>query len=102
MPPRKHYWCKDCHAKYMRKWRESNPLNELQRKKDAARSYAGVYLRRGYIKKENCEVCNSPESEMHHDDYDKPTEVTWLCREHHLELHRKQDNRLNNLQFKAV
>jgi len=27
-------------------------------------------------------------AERHHFDYNKPTEIIWLCREHHLEWHR--------------
>lgn len=27
---------------------------------------------------------------MHHEDYSKPTEVTWLCRPHHWELHKER------------
>lgn len=27
--------------------------------------------------------------ERHHFDYSKPTEIMWLCRKHHAELHRK-------------
>jgi hypothetical protein len=24
---------------------------------------------------------------MHHSDYDRPTDVRWLCRKHHLDVH---------------
>lgn len=27
--------------------------------------------------------------ERHHFDYNKPTEIIWLCRKHHVELHRQ-------------
>jgi hypothetical protein len=86
----------------MKEWRKIHPLTALQKKKDIARSYAGVYLRKGFIKKADCVECGSPESEMHHPDYDKPIEIVWLCREHHVELHRAESDRRNNLQFKGV
>lgn len=35
-----------------------------------------------------CEVCGDPQSQGHHEDYSKPLDVRWLCREHHMELHR--------------
>lgn len=79
--------CLACHAAYMREWRKTNPLNELQKKKDIARSYAGVYKRRGRLMPEPC-PCGEEKAEMHHPDYDKPLEVQWLCRECHLELHK--------------
>lgn len=72
----------------MREWRKTHPLTEEQKKRDNARSKAGQYFRRGKIEKEPCIVCGSPDSEMHHPDYDKPLYVVWMCREHHLALHR--------------
>lgn len=54
--------------------------------KDAARSQAGVYLRRGKITRQPCIVCGK-RAEMHHPDYAKPRDVVWLCRAHHLAIH---------------
>lgn len=42
---------------------------------------------RGLIKREPCEVCGEQRSEGHHDDYSKPFDVRWLCRQHHVDLH---------------
>lgn len=36
-----------------------------------------------------CEVCfTTHDIEAHHDDYNKPLEVRWLCFTHHRELHK--------------
>ena len=57
------------------------------RRRANARSYARVYLQRGKIPRAGCRECGSDEAQMHHDDYDRPLEVTWLCRPCHLGLH---------------
>lgn len=71
----------------MRDWRKSHPLTAEQRRRDNARSYAGVYLRRGKLSKEPCMKCGSMFSQMHHPDYDKPLFVQWLCRKCHMDEH---------------
>jgi hypothetical protein len=48
-----------------------------------------VYLKRGKLTRQPCEVCGAV-AQMHHDDYSKPLEVRWLCRGHHLEHHRAE------------
>ena len=75
-------------AKYMREWRKTHPFTPEQRRKDNARSYAGVYLRRGKIQKLPCASCGSLESQMHHPDYSRPLLIEWLCRSCHFKLHR--------------
>ena len=81
-------YCRKCHAEYMRLNRPKYSELTLEQKiKGNARSYARVYLTRGYIQQRPCEVCGSFDSQMHHKDYSKPTEITWLCRRHHLIEH---------------
>jgi hypothetical protein len=63
-------------------------LPEHARRKAIARSYAKVYLKRGVIKKDVCEICKSDQSQMHHQNYAKPLEVTWMCRPCHLMHHK--------------
>lgn len=62
-------------------------MSREQRLKANARCYAGVYARRGVLKRKPCEVCGGVENlERHHEDYAKPLQVEWLCRTHHLQL----------------
>lgn len=43
----------------------------------------------GRLVRAACEVCGDPLAEAHHDDYDAPLAVRWLCRRHHQEWHRE-------------
>lgn len=83
-------YCLKCHAAYMRAWRKTHPLTGEALRKANVRSYAGVYRRRGLIPQEDCRMCGSSQSQMHHPDYDKPLEVVWLCRLCHLALHQAE------------
>lgn len=40
----------------------------------------------GKLTKGPCEICGETDVQGHHDDYSKPLEVRWLCRQHHCEL----------------
>jgi ribosomal protein S27AE len=45
-------------------------------------------LRRGDVERKPCEVCGDAKVDAHHDDYSRPLVVRWLCRRHHMALHR--------------
>jgi hypothetical protein len=55
----------------------------------AKRAYNKVALmrRRGELIAGLCEVCGSPHTDAHHQDYSKPLEVRWLCCRHHRQFH---------------
>lgn len=55
-----------------------------------ARTRAYHALERGEIRRAPC-PCGNPQAEMHHEDYSKPLEVTWLCRACHLLEHNGPD-----------
>ena len=47
-------------------------------------------LRAGRMFKQPCEKCGL-KAEAHHDDYNKPLDVRWLCKRHHAEHHLTAD-----------
>lgn len=107
--------CRKCkHREYMRRWYAANASTarstatasrnrriEEVRAYDRARGFR-VYdilkskarravshaVATGRLIRQECEVCGG-HAEAHHDDYSRPLEVRWLCKTHHMELHRK-------------
>lgn len=64
-----------------RVWRKRHP--ERQRAQDTLRTA----IRNGSLVRPNRCPCGSERPQAHHADYDKPLEVTWLCRSCHLVEH---------------
>lgn len=77
----------------MREWRRTNPLSEVERRKDICRSYTSVLVRRGHIVKAPCLVCLAEPAQAHHPDYGDPRLVFWLCAPHHRAEHDALDAR---------
>ena len=68
-------------AVYLKNRRSRSP------EKFAARFAVSNAIRDGRLIKGPCEVCGHPDTEGHHDDYNKPLDVRWLCFIHHCEVH---------------
>lgn len=69
-------------AKANKKWRLKN------RHKVNAKAKAGRYIKQ----KKSCEVKNCNEVGVkHHENYNKPLEVNWLCLKHHGVFHHSND-----------
>lgn len=66
------------------RWREKNP------KKTWAHGALRSGIRRGLVEPQPCEICGEEKAEGHHDDYDRPLAVRWLCRRHHKALHARR------------
>lgn len=84
-------YCRKCKALYMRRWRKLNPLTKEQRFKNTVRSKTRMRIKRGLLIEFPCEICGEKRVEAHHDDYNKPYCVRWLCLAHHREHHIQQD-----------
>lgn len=63
-------------------WRRANPL------KYRAHLLVHRALVSGQLKKQPCEVCGAGTVDAHHDRYDQPLNIRWLCRRHHIKLHQ--------------
>lgn len=113
-----HPRCRDCNKAYSKAWRSRNPgkhtehrqkyratekgrsgrKSELKRwrsrnpEKHKAHLAVLAAQKRGDLVSRPCEVCGDPKSEGHHDDYGRPLDVRWLCKQHHVDLH---NGRLN-------
>lgn len=74
-----------------RRYKEKNP------KKRSVHIITGNAIRDGKILKQPCEVCGGAKVVAHHDDYDKPLEVRWLCQAHHTQWHKENGEGLNGL-----
>lgn len=59
--------------------------------KKSSRKKLARAVEKGLITKWPCEVCGDEKAEAHHEDYNKPLDVKWLCKKHHMVLHRHKD-----------
>ena len=76
---------KKSHSKANFKYKEKNP------KKVFAHRAIQKAVEVGAIKPMPCEICGKEKSEAHHDDYNKPYKVRWLCSRHHKDWHRDNE-----------
>ena len=62
--------------------------------KNVARCKVTYALRKGWIKKGECEVGDDclGAVQAHHEDYSKPLEVRWFCFRHHQLLHHRGES----------
>lgn len=64
-------------------WREAD------RRRSAAHNAVARAIKSGQLERLPCEQCGEPKSVGHHDDYDKPLQVRWLCQPCHVRLHKE-------------
>ena len=68
-------------------------ISRLWRAEDARRSVAHsrVYraIRNGTLVKQPCIKCGEVKSLAHHEDYDKPLDIMWLCQPCHKQRHKE-------------
>lgn len=73
---------KEAHQRGTERFSSRHPL------KRNAHIITGNAIRDGILIKQACEKCGSVvKIEAHHDDYNKPLKVRWLCESHHKQFH---------------
>ena len=68
---------------YLKEYRLKYP------KKYRAHQIVSRQKRSGNLAEQPCEVCNKTKVVAHHDDYNNPLNVRWLCQAHHKQWHAK-------------
>lgn len=92
---KRHFCSMKCYAKYREEImpKEEQPSfgtgysEEERLKRRNARSKLNHYIRDKHLLRQPCEICGA-KAEAHHDDYNKPLDVRWLCFRHHREWHK--------------
>ena len=70
------------YSRYGKKYREKYKEKTLAHRK------LNIAVRVGKIKRLSCEECGNEKTHGHHEDYNKPFDVMWLCPQHHVDRHR--------------
>lgn len=78
-----------------REYCKNNREKVLKRRKKYRLNKTGYAVERaehaistGVLVREPCEGCGAEPAEAHHDDYNKPLEVRWLCKSCHMKWHK--------------
>lgn len=93
---------RDPERKAKRKITDAKPQNverikqyKKQYQYDTVRKAAAVAVNNAVrdcrLFKEPCFICGEVKVEAHHYDYSRPLDVSWLCKAHHMEIHRDHD-----------
>ena len=62
----------------------TDPFVKIRKK---VRSKTNKLVKEGKLKRRPCLVCGNKEVLAHHEDYNNPLKVIWLCEEHHKDYH---------------
>jgi hypothetical protein len=103
-------YCKICHNQKIKNKKQSKKLlsfdevaphkkfwlaeNKLKRKAHQSVAYA---IQTGKLVRQPCERCGTTQHVVaHHEDYNKPLDVLWLCKQHHKERHMEIERENKN------
>lgn len=67
----------------------SKAWRQADKRRMAAHNAVTRAIRAGKLIRMNCERCGAEKTYAHHDDYDKPLDVMWLCQPCHKKRHKE-------------
>ena len=80
-------------AKSPERMKANAEITKLWRSEDKRRSVAhnavSKALKNGDLNRMPCVRCNAKKSLAHHEDYDKPLDIVWLCQPCHKQRHKE-------------
>lgn len=59
------------------------------KRRNAAHNAVARAVKSGLLVRERCMRCTEPKTIAHHEDYDKPLDVMWLCQPCHKQRHKE-------------
>ena len=85
-------WAKEYRAHHQEKHRlDSARQREKFPDEIKAKSMVNHAIRDGKLNRSPCEVCGAEPAQGHHDDYNHPLKVRWLCQSCHAKWHRENE-----------
>jgi len=99
----RHFCSNDCYSNFRKEYLSKEEHNrygtgfDIQEvfKRKTARATLNHAIRDGKIIRKDCEVCKK-KAEAHHNNYEKPLEIRWLCFKHHRKFHKENPELLED------
>lgn len=67
----------------------SKAWRQEDKRRSKCHSIVSYAIKTGKLTRQNCEKCGNENSLAHHEDYDKPLMVNWLCQPCHKQRHKE-------------
>ena len=85
------WYCSKCYKENSNHLSYRHKMNEKDKMMQKARIIVHKMVKEGSLFPEKCIVCGKLPTEAHHEDYNKPLNVKWVCKKHHKEIHNRTE-----------